>query len=247
MTSNENAILNLDNLPVTSSGSDEQFAALAQSSGFIGRLQLYTKGTAVNKRLIGPGEFGIPGSGESIEVLGDSVDLMVLARRAKAVDLNDTDAIVTSYDPSEDAFKDIAARSALQNSRCMYGPSFLVYERTTGRFLEFFCGTKSSRSEAGKIYPFLPLTAADIEARKAAGNDVSSLEPHGPRAMTLKSRLVEKNDWSWHVPVVIPCSTPFSNLPKVETIIEEIRKFVTAVGEQPEKVEAAEVKGRRAR
>ena len=32
----------------------------------------------------------------------------------------------------------------------MYGLSFLVYERSTGRFLEFFCGSKSTRSERAK-------------------------------------------------------------------------------------------------
>ena len=35
------------------------------------------------------------------------------------------------------------------------------------RFLEFFCGTKCSRSEAKKVYPFLPLTPGG-HRRKAA-------------------------------------------------------------------------------
>ena len=47
----------------------------------------------------------------------------------------------------------------------MYGTSFLVFERTTGRFL----GT--TRPTAGDIAVFLPLTQADID-RKAAGADV---------------------------------------------------------------------------
>ena len=83
--------------------------------------------------------------------------------------------------------------------------SFLVFERGTGRFLEFFCGSKSTRSEAKKLYPFLPLTTADIARQQAAGNDVDGLEPHGPLPLTLKSRLVEKGTYSWHVPVVVKC------------------------------------------
>lgn len=245
--SNELINLDLNQLPSTQVGSDEAFADLAKSANFLGRLQLYTKGTAVNKRLIGPGEYGIPESGEEITVLGDSVDLLLLARRPKAIDLNDTEAIITSYDPNDDVFKDIATRSSGQNSKCMYGPSFLVIERTTGRFLEFFCGTKSTRAEAGKLYPFCPLTQTDIDNKAKAGVDVSKMTPHGPLAATLNSRLVEKGDWSWHVPVVLPCSTPFGRLPKAEVVIEEIRKFVTVKSDGPEKVSKEEVKGRRAR
>ena len=109
----------------------------------------------------------------------------------------------------------------------MYGPSFLVYERTTGRFLEFFCGNKSSRSEAKKVYPYLPLTQADIDAKAAAGEDVSDLQPHGPLPLTLKSRLVEKGTYSWHVPVVVKCSTPFAKLPPMDRIVKEITAFLT--------------------
>lgn len=239
--------LDLSQLPSTQIGTDEAFADLAKSADFLGRLQLYSKGTAVNKRLIGPGEFGIPGSGEQVTVLGESADVLVLARRPKAVDLNDTEAIVESYDTTSELFKEIADRSLEQNSKCMYGPSFLVIERTTGRFLEFFCGTKSSRNAAGDVYPFCPLTPADIAAKAANGNDVTGLEPHGPRAMTLRSKLVEKTGFSWHVPIVLPCSAPFKNLPANDRIMAEIRKFTEVKERGPEKVAAAEVKGRRAR
>lgn len=243
-----NAIVPLDLTQLPASiGSDDDFAALAKSSSFLPRLQLYTKGAAVNKRLIRPGEYGIPESAEEITVLGDAVDCLVLARRPKAVDLNDTEAIVNSYDVQSDLFKDIAARSDQPDSKCMYGPSFLLIERTTGRFVEFFCGTKSARSEAGKIYPFCPLTEADIKIKAAQGADVSKLEPHGPLAMTLQSRLVEKGSWNWHVPVVLPCSTPFTRLPKPEVIIAEITKFLSVKSEGPEKVTKEEVKGRRTR
>ena len=55
----------------------------------------------------------------------------------------------------------------------MYGTSFLVFERTTGRFL----GT--TRPTAGDIAVFLPLTQADIDRKAAGGADVSQMEPHG--------------------------------------------------------------------
>lgn len=241
--------LDLNQLPSTQFATQEDFDRLGKGAGFLGRLQLYTKGTAVNKRLIGPGEYGIPEGEEQIVVLGDTVDVLPLARRPKAIDMSDKEAIITSYDAQSDTFKDIAARAGGQDSGCMYGISFLVIERTTGQFLEFFCGTKSTRPEAGKIAPFLPLSSADIERKAAAGGDVSKMEPHGPLPMTLKSKLVEKGKFSWHVPIVLPCSTPFTKLPKDTAIYEEVRKFVTARGSEveTEPAPAAAATGKRRR
>lgn len=235
------------NLPSTQMANDAAYNELAKSNEFLGRLQLYTKGSAVNRKLVGPGEFGIPEGDDEIHKLGESVDVLVLARRPKALDMSDREAILVSYDPSTDTFKDIRARSGEQDSGCMYGVSFLVVERTTGRLLEFFCGTKSTRSEAGKIYDFLPLSAAQIEAKAAAGEDVTGLEPHGPIPMTMKSKLVEKGKFSWHVPVVLKCSTPFTRLPPVEAVNEEIVKFTTVKDGGTEKAPEPAAKSKRAR
>lgn len=239
------ALQGIDNLPVANVSVD-QFDELSKSTDYLGRLQLFTKGKLVNQRKIGPGEYGIP-SGEEVEVLGDKVDLLILARRAKAIDLSDREAIVVNYDPASDTFKDIAARSGVQDSGCMYGVSFLVYERTTGRFLEFYCGTKSARPVAGKIYPFMALTQGQIDALEEQGKDVSELEPHGPKPLTLTSRLIEKGSYSWHVPVVLPSSTAFEDLPAVEKIAEQITRFLAPEDNGVEKVTEEEASNRRAR
>jgi hypothetical protein len=235
------------NLPSTQLADDAVFNDLAKSNEFLSRLQLYTKGSAVNRKLIGPGEFGIPENDEQIIGLGESVDVIALARRPKALDMSDKDAIVVSYDAKSPTFQDIKARSGEQNSGCMWGVSFLFIERTTGRLVEFFCGTKSARIEAGKIYPFLPLSADNIKAKEAAGEDVSDLEPHGPLALTMKSKLVETAKYSWHVPVVVPCSTPFTRLPPVEQINDAVTKFLTVKDGGVEKAEPATGKSKRAR
>ena len=187
MSDNTNLVpVNLDQLPSTQIGSDDQFADLAKSADYIGRLQLFTKGKAINKKLVGPGNYGIPESDEEVIDLGDTIDIIPLARRPKAIDMTDSEAIIVNYDPEAEEFKRIAAQSLEKESHCMYGPSFLVYERSTGRFLEFFCGNKSSRSEAKKVYPYLPLSQADIDAKAAKGEDVSDLAPHGPLPLTLE-------------------------------------------------------------
>lgn len=236
--------VNFTQLPSTQVGGDDQYTELAKSSDYLGRLQLFTKGKAVNRKLIGPGNYGIPVSDEEVIDLSDEIDIIPFARRPKALDMNDAEAIIVSYDPTTDEFKRIAAQSLEKESGCMYGPSFLVFERSQGIFLEFFCGNKSARSEAKKLYAYLPLTQADIDAKAAKGEDVSGLVPHGPLPLRLKSRLVEKGKFSWHVPVVNPCVEPFLNLPPLERIVKEMVAFTTVKDNGVERVAPATTSGR---
>lgn len=119
--------LNLDQLPSTQLGTDDQFAELAKGGDYLGRMQLYTKSKANMKGLIPQGHYGIPESDDSIIDLGESVDLLPLARRPKAIDMTDMEALVISYDMESEEFKRIAAKSTESDSHCQYGPSFLVY------------------------------------------------------------------------------------------------------------------------
>lgn len=240
MAKNELAVLDLSQLPSTQIGGDDVYDNLAKSAEFLSRLQLYSKGKAIDKGQVKPGSFGIPQGGEEITDLGNSIDILVLARRPKAMDMTDTDALLTSYNNESAEFKRIAAQSLEKESHCMYGPSFLVIERSTGQFLEFFCGSKTLRSEAKKIYPFLPVTAADIKAR-----GLTDVEPHGPLPLTLKSKLIEKGPYSWFGPVVTKCSAPFSKLPTSDKIIAEITKFIAPKADAVERVEEPETKGKK--
>jgi hypothetical protein len=52
--------VDLNQLPSTQLGSDEQFEQMSRSTGFLGRLQLFSKGNAINEGLIPPGTYGIP-------------------------------------------------------------------------------------------------------------------------------------------------------------------------------------------
>ena len=229
--------VNLDQLPSTQIGTDDQFAELAKGGDYIGRMQLFTKSKANMKGLIPSGHYGIPESDEEIIDLGPTVDLLPLARRPKAIDMTDMEALVISYDMESEEFKRIAAKSAESDSHCQYGPSFLVFERSTKRFLEFFCGNKSSRIEAKKLFPFLPLSQADIDAKAENGNAVGDLKPHGPIPVTLKTKVAENRKGTWHVPVVVMCASPFTALPSGDIICREIDKFLTVKDNGVEKVQ----------
>jgi hypothetical protein len=213
-------------LPAAALTPDPVFEDLAKANLLPGRLQLYTKGTAVSRGLIGPGEFGIPESDERITGLGERVDILPLARKAKAIDMSSVEAIVTSCDATSKVFKEIQRRANHTDSGCMYGVSFLVCERKTGRFLEFYCGTRSTRPLAEEIYPFLPLVQRQIDARAERGEDVTELRPHGPIPLMLKAKLQKQGKFNWHVPVRGARAKPFAVAPTVEVVEEGIAKFL---------------------
>jgi hypothetical protein len=222
--------VDLSQLPSVQIGTDAEFAEIAKASDFLGRLQLYTKGKLVNKELVRPGHYGIPEGDDAVQDLGNTINVLPLARRPKALDMTDVDAVIAVYDMKNPEFVRIQDESAKKDSHCMFGPSFLVYEQRTARFLEYFCGTKSSRAEARKLFPFLPLTQAAIDAMATRGEDVAGLTPHTAIPLTLKSKLVEKGTYSWHVPVVVPCNLEFA-WPAQGVILKEITKFLTISGD----------------
>jgi hypothetical protein len=232
---NELMTLDLTQLPSTQIGSDEAYTELAKGGDFLKYVKLFTKGKDIDKGKIRPGRWGIPEADEEIVDLGDSIDVLPLARRPKALDTSDKSAIVVSYDEQSPAFKQIAAKSMETNSSCQHGISFLVWERSTNQFLEIWFGNKSSRPEAKKLFPYLPLSQADIDRKAAANADVEGLVPHGPLPVTLKIRLAENKKGSWHVPMVVKCSAPIQ-LPSTTVVVREITKFLTVKSGGVEKV-----------
>lgn len=204
-------------------GDDADFQNLAQSTEFLRRIQLISKGKYVDSRQVQPGNYAIIIDGGNAQDIGDSIDVLVLARRPKAIDMSDVEQVVVSYDNKTDLFQDIAARSTEQDSGCQYGVSFLFAERSTAQLYEFFCGTSSSRREIPTISAYMAVTAAQIKAR-----GLKDVEPHGPLPLTLKSKNVRRKTYSWFVPVPQACSTPFTakQLPKPEAIRKEMEKFV---------------------
>lgn len=214
---NELVPFSVDNLPAVILADDNELTELTKGTDYLQRIQLVTKGKYVDLGKIGPGRYGVPQPGDEIIDLGTDIDILPLAVRPKALDMRDRDVTIAVYDMSLPQFEEIRAASSQQNSNCMWGPSFLVFERTTAQFYEYFMGNKSGRQESGKLRPFLPLSAARAEA--------SGVEPHGPIPCTLKVRYVEKRDYGWHVPVVVKCSEPFTNLPSIDRVRAEIVKF----------------------
>jgi hypothetical protein len=230
----QNALANVDfsQLPAQV-GTDDFFEGAAKATRFLGRLQLIGKGAYVDRGLIKPGHWGIPVSKEEVVDLGPSIDILPLARRSKAIDMSDK-PVITSYDETSETFQTIMADSDNKVQGCQYGPSFLILERSTGRFLEYFVYAPTHRPEAAKIYPFLPIDQARIDRLVAANKPgADKLVPHGPLPVTLKTKYIEKA-FSWFVPVAVECSVPFKSLPDGKQIMAELTKFLTDKGGKQE-------------
>lgn len=224
-----------ESLPALAPGLDV-FKDIVQNSTFLQRVQLFTKGRYIDNGSITPGHYGVPVDEENIEDLGTEIDLIPLAWRAKAIDMSERDAIIVNYDSASDEYKRIrAAADSEKDSHCMYGPTFLVYERGTSKFYELFFGNASARRESSKLLGFCtisPQAAADIS--KQTGKKI---EARGPLPCTLKAKYVTKGAYGWHVPSCHQCSVPFDNLPDIKVIVDEINKFYALKTSEVEKVE----------
>ena len=175
---------------------DDVYDRLATGSTRLGRLQLYSKG-----------EYGIPGSGESIQNLGKSCDCLILARRPKALDVSNTDEILPCFDLNSKEFIRVAKASSATDSGCMFGVSFLVFERTSKRFLEYYAGTRSARERCKTLYRFLPKFHTKV------------LPP-----VTFTSCLIEEDGYAWHTSEFNECPRSL-DMPSEDELSIELWRF----------------------
>lgn len=203
---------------------DDSFNDVATATEYLQRLQLISKGKYVDSRQAQGGDYAVIIDSDTCKSLGDTVDLLVLERRHKAIDMSDTNNILVSHDPTSELYSTIRANSSVKDSGCQYGVEFLVAERSTAKLYAFFFGTKSLRRVLQTMYGYMALTADQIKARKLEG-----VKPHPPLPVTLTTKNVRQKTYSWFVPEFQDCSTPFNSeqLPAPEKIKEEIIKFRT--------------------
>lgn len=197
---------------------EQQFGKLAEGSNYLKQIDLVSKGKLVDKRKALGGDFVIIMGKDEVQVLGESIDVIVLARRAKAMKFGG-DKPISNYVFESETFQQIKKDSFAKDSQCIFGTSFLVIERTTGGLYEIYFHRKSHRPEANNVAPYV----------YKAG------EPY--KAITLKSKYTEQGDFSWFKPIVLPCSTPFNSFPDQETLAAEYEKFMTPKSDELVKVD----------
>lgn len=223
----------LTNLPSV----EVDFSEYGSDFDFLPRIQLVTKGKYVDLRKIDSGNYGVPQGEDEILNLGDSIDILPLAVRNKALDTN-SDPPVAVYDATDPLYTEIRDRAGEKDSGCMYGPSFLVFERNTAEFYELFLGNKSGRVESKKFEPYLPVS--ETQAAKFG------VEAKGPTPLTLTSKYIQGR-YNWHVPVVGRCSTPIDNLPDDAIVVAQVTRFFETKSDGAGEAKPTAAAGKKAR
>jgi hypothetical protein len=162
---------------------NDVFNAVTKSGNYLPRIQLMTSNSSKCKA----GEFPVNHFALVVDQdfvdLGESIDLLVIDWRPKAIEMGDE--VMSVFDVEDPEFKRIQSLAGEKDSGCMFGPEYLVYEPTQGVFATFFMGSASLRREA---------RAMNTRLRKLA---------------TLVPVKISTRKYTWFTPKVGDCSTPF--------------------------------------
>ncbi len=210
-----------DNIQALQKFDDKAFDVAAKAGDWLPRLQLMTSSAKECKA----GKFPINHyalvKGTSYIDLGTEVNVYTMSWRPKALEMGQK--VISVYDVKHSEFERIAAKSAIQNSGCMYGVEFLVFIPSINTIATFFMGSKSARIEApslrARMYQFSNLGSQHI----------------APKGST----------YDWYTPLVLPCSATFG-LPSEDEQAEQITKFQNPPELNVETAEEADSSGSRA-
>lgn len=182
------------------------------------RLQLAVKGKIVDVLGIKPGNYAIVESDGATD-LGKELDVIPLAVLEKAVDTSG-DEVEVAFGSNNERYQEIAKRQKEGGfgSGCMVGPVFLLFERSTGEFLELYCNNASMVREAKILFDSLPITKAQAEAH--------GVKPRPPVPVLLTSKYLDKGKYPRQVPVWKKSDAKFDNLPDGETFKQSVTAFV---------------------
>lgn len=178
---------------------DSAFDKSTKTGDWLPRLQLMTAASEICKS----GEFPINHFAlvrdQTNRDLGDSATILVIAWRPKAIEMGEE--IISVFNPDDPEFARIQAKSGEKDSRCMYGPEFLVWSPEAESFATFFMGSKSMRREAPALRNLLQ------------------------KAAVLKPHKITNSKYTWYSAKVEPCTTIFE-LPDSDDIEEQYKKFM---------------------
>ena len=194
-----NTLLDLSTIGGQVQKYDDKAFDAAAGSAYLPYVNLMTGQSEECKQAKFPvNHFALHGSGDPDD-LGTEIDLLPISWRPKAMDISGK-VMIVSYDQDSAEFKGIVTRSAVANSKCMYGIEFLVWVPKRSKFATFYFSSKSSRKEA-----------PGMRARLG-------------KACTLKPKMCQSPEHTWFVATVFDCNVPF-DLPVMDDVRAEVEKF----------------------
>lgn len=215
--SNELSLLPTDLLQPSKYGTENEHRKIA-GGGFLPRLQLFGGNSILCKKGKVPlGTYAvIKGKDNIVHLLGDSVNILILSWRPKAIRFG-AENVKSYYNPSHAEFRRIEIDSTQANSGCMYGPEYLIYIPSVNEICSFHFNS--------------------ITMRQAA----SGMLPNVGKAVTCKVEFIEKGKFSWHGPVILNCSTPLQISAPNEEFHDLIRGELTKFNNPKEEEELERV------
>lgn len=199
----ENEIVPVDpQVQALATPQDESFDQIARSSDFLPRIKVADSNCLeVKQGKVPVGNWMLVLGQDNVKDLGKEITAIVHDWRSLALATAGDVVTASSYNQKSPLFLQIAKRSEVKNSGCMYGPQFLVWLPDEKLLVTWFACSKTARNESSKM--------------KGQFN----------KALTFKTRLIEYNGFSWFGPVIIACSTPVTILCDSEKLMEEVAKF----------------------
>lgn len=159
------------------------------------------------------------------QLFGESLDLLVVSWRPRAIRFGDKD-VKSHYNPQSPAFKQVEIDTTKKDSGCKFGPEYLVYIPSVNEFATFHFNNATMRVAAAGMLPNIG------------------------KAVTCRVEYIEKGKDSWHGPIILNCSTPLQfpgdpeefrqqliiqrdkfNNPKEDEVLEEVPAETAAQAE----------------
>lgn len=194
-------------IPNLVSASETDLAQVLKSSDYLPRLSVMgSSSDLVKEQKLPIGHMGLIWSNDRFKDLGTSVDVLSLSVRTKAIRLTNPPMAYFQVDHPE--FKKIQAESDLKDSKCSFGPEFLLWIPSVNELATFHMGSKSARREAPNL--------------------VSLMRPNNEwivASATIKPKYIKGTSYSWHAPSVIPCTTPLAPPEDMDELREQLEKF----------------------
>lgn len=191
---------------------EEDLAVVSSAGSFLPRLQLMTSSSKPCKSGKFPMNHFALVQGQQHTDLGESIDVLPLVYRPKALDTAET--IIQSYSPATDEFQRIMSDAGVKDSGCMYGPEYLLWVPSQKVFATLFFSSATMRNEAPAM-----------KSRQGKPCTLKPIHIDPPKS---------KHDW-WSTQV-LPCSTPFE-MPTREALLEATDKYNSLSDTDIEKVE----------
>lgn len=132
-----------------------------------------------------------------------------LSWRPKAMDMSDAKKIISVYNNKSAEFNRIKDRSEVKESKCVYGPEYLLWLPGEKSFATFFFSSKTARREAPNLKALLG------------------------KGATVKSKYIKTPNYSWYGPEITICSQQFE-LPDHDEMVSVANKFANPPDDETE-------------